>query len=161
MSRDTRSIAAGVAAPLVVLLVAGVVLAYLRVLPWQSEDVAVPADDASPEQVVTAYLAALDGHDCDTAEALVTSDASFGAASWCHDVAHLTDVEVRERTTEDPALSGRPAPEEVADVSVSFDLDWRPFHDDVSMEEGPTAWGYLLVRETPDAPWRIFDEGLG
>lgn len=35
--------------------------------PRQTGDVAIPAPDATPEQVVTQYLAALNAHDCDTA----------------------------------------------------------------------------------------------
>lgn len=62
---------------------------------------------------------------------------------------------------EHPEDAGRSAPEEVAYVPVDFDLDWRLFHNDGSMDEGATTWGYLLVRESPDAPWRIFSQGVG
>lgn len=144
----------------VVLIVVGV-LAYLLLPPRQSDDIAVPANNASPEQVVTAYLDALNAHDCDTAEAVMTSDAQDSAKSWCEDVASLTDVDVRNHLTEHPKYSGHSAPDEVANVPVTFDLNWRPFHNDGSMEEGSTTWGYLLLRDSPSSPWRIFDQGTG
>ena len=60
---------------------------------------------------------------------------------------------------ERPKWSGHSPSERVANVPVTFDLNWRPFHSDGSMDEGATAWGYLLVRESARAPWRIFDQG--
>jgi len=143
-----------------VLVVVGVV-AFLLLPPRQSDDVAVPAGDATPEQVVTAYLAAVVAHDCDTAEAVTTRDAEDGAESWCDDVGRLTDVDVRDHVTERPEDSGHSAPTEIVDVPVSFDVHWRLFHDDGSMEDGATTWGYLLVRESPHSRWRIFDQGTG
>ena len=144
----------------VVLVVVGVAT-YLLLAPRQSGDIAVPANDATPEQVVTAYLDALNAHDCDTAEAVTTDDATDSAESWCRKVTSLTNVDVRDHLTERPEFSGRSAPDEVATVPVTFDLDWRIFHGDVSMPEGPTTWGYRLVRDSPDSPWRIFDQGNG
>lgn len=143
-----------------VLLVA-VAVGFVLLPPRQTADVAVPPPDAAPEQVVAAYLEALDAHDCDTAEALTAADSGDQARSWCEDVASLTDVEIGDHVEESPEHSGYGAPAEVANVPVSFDLSWRLLHDDGSMDEGATAWGYLLVRESPDAPWRIFSQGLG
>ena len=136
-------------------------VAYLLLPPRQTSDVAVPAPDATPEQVVTAYLKALNAHDCDTAEAVMTEGAKDSAKSWCEDVASLTGVGVRDHFTERPKDSGHSAPEEVANVPVAFTLNWRPFHNDGSMDEGATTWGYLLVRDSADSPWRIFDQGTG
>jgi hypothetical protein len=145
----------------VLLVVVAATATYLLLPPRQTHDVGVPPSDASPEQVVTAYLDALNAHDCDTAQALMTADAEDSAKSWCEDVASLTNVDVHDHFTERPEDSGHTAPDEVANVPVGFDLNWRLFHSDGSMEEGATAWGYLLVRSTPDSPWRIFDEGTG
>ena len=134
--------------------------AYFLLPPQQMGDVAVPPRDATPEQVVTAYLDALNAHDCDTAAALTVAGAE-GGARWCRDVASLKNVDVRDHFMEVPEYSGHSAPDEVAHVPVSFDVDWRPFHNDGSMGEGATTWGYLLVRGSVDAPWRIFDQGVG
>lgn len=145
----------------VVILVVVATLAYLLLPPRQTNDVAVPGHDASPEQVVTAYLAALNAHDCEAAEALMTDDGKDTAKSWCDKVASLTNVDVRDHFTERPQNLGPSASEEVARVPVTFDLNWRLLHGDVSMDEGATTWGYLLVRESPDSSWRIFDQGTG
>ena len=152
---------------LIALVVAGLAVvvaataAYLLLPPRQTGDVAAPPRDATPEQVVTAYLDALNAHDCDTAAALMIASAEGSARLWCEDVASLKDVDVRDHFMELPEYSGHSAPDEVANVPVNFDLTWRPFHNDGSMDEGATTWGYLLVRDSPDAPWRIFDQGVG
>lgn len=145
---------------LLVVVVAATVI-YLLLPPHQTGDVATPAADASPEQVVTAYVNALNAHDCHTAESLMTAGAKEDAKSWCEDVASLTNVNIDHHTTEPPQASGHSAPDEVANISVTFDLSWRPFHDDGSMDEGRTVWGYLLVRGSAHSPWRIFDQGTG
>jgi len=145
----------------VLVAVVAATAAYLLLPPRQTGDVALPPRDAGPERVVTAYLDALNAHDCDTAEALMTADAEDSAKSWCEDVASLKDVDVHDHFTEHPNLSGHSAPEEVANVPVTFDLSWRPFHNDGSMDQGATTWGYLLVRDSAGSPWRIFDQGVG
>lgn len=135
--------------------------AFFLLSPRQTRDVAVPASDATPEQVVEVYTEALDSHDCETAEALMTDGAKDGAKSWCADVARLTDVNIHEHFRERPRWSGHSPGEEVANVPVTFNLKLRLFHNDGSMEEGATTWGYLLVRGSRDVPWRIFDQGVG
>jgi hypothetical protein len=145
----------------VLVLVVGATVAHWLLPPRQTNDVAVPAPTATPEKVVKTYLDALNAHDCDTAVSLMTESAKDSAKSWCEDVASLTDIDVSDHFTESPKDSGHSAPSEVANVPVTFHLNWRPFHDDGSMGEGATAWGYLLVRDSTDAPWRIFDQGTG
>jgi hypothetical protein len=135
--------------------------AYLLLPPRQTRDVAVPRNDANPEEVVSAYVAALNAHDCDTAKALTTDGAEDEATSWCGEIASLTHVDIHGHFAEDPEDSGHSGPEEVANVPVSFNLNWRLFHNDGSMEEGATTWGYLLVRDSADSPWHIFSQGLG
>lgn len=149
-----------ITASVLVLAVAATV-AYLLLPPRKTADVAVPAPDATPEQVVTAYLDALNAHDCDAAQAVTTGGARDSAKSWCQDVTGLTDVDVRDHFAERPRWSGHSPSAEVANVPVTFDLDWRPFHSDGSMDEGATTWGYLLVRQSAGSPWRIFDQGTG
>ena len=159
MLKRPRRFIALAAGALVVVVVA--TASYLLLPPRQSSDIAVPPLAATPEQVVTAYLDALNAHDCDPAEAVMTEDAKGSAKSWCQDVASLTDVDVSDHFTERPRDSGHKAPDEVANVPVTFDLNWRLFHNDGSMEEDSTMWGYLLVRDSTDSPWRIFDQGVG
>jgi len=144
------------------LVVAGAATAANLLLPpRQTSDVAEPAPDATPEQVVTVFLEALNAHDCGTAKAVVSESAKESVWSWCERVAGLTSVDVGDHVTQRAEYSGRVAPEEVVYVPVEFDLSWRPLRTDGSMDEGPTTWGYLLVRDSPDSPWRIFDQGVG
>lgn len=130
------------------MLVVSATLAYALLTPRQTRDVAMPAADATPERVVTAYLHALDAHDCDTAEALLADED----LSWCDDIGSLTRMTVHDHRME---RSG------IANVSVRFDLDWRRFHSDSSMDEGMTTWGYQLARSSPGDPWRIVGQGVG
>jgi hypothetical protein len=134
---------------------------YLLKPPPQTDDVPVPRADASPEDVVRAYLDALNAHDCATAEAVMTSGDESIAYAWCRDVAHLKQVGVGRHSTENPRWLGLPrgAQGEFVSVPTSFDLDWRLFHGDMTMDQGATSWGYVLVRSAPDQPWLIFDQG--
>jgi hypothetical protein len=142
-------------------LVAAVAVVHLAMPPRQTSDVAEPPVDATPEQVVTAYVDALNAHDCDTAANVMTPAARSDATRWCHDLGSLADVSVQSHFMERPQWSGQPRSAQVADVPVSFTLRWRPFHDDGSMDQGATTWSYLLVRRSAHAPWRIFDQGNG
>ena len=159
MLRASRRFVALVVGILVAIV--GGLVGYLLLPPRQSGDVAVPARTASPEQVVTTYLDALNAHDCGTAEAVMTNGAKDSAKLWCDEVARLTDVRVHQHFKERPNVTGHSAPEEVVGVPVAFILEWRPLHDDGSMAEGATTWGYWLVRDSPHSPWRIFDQGTG
>lgn len=145
----------------VLLVVVVATLASLLLPPRQTGDVAVPAVEATPEQVVGAYLDALNAHDCETAEALAIDGAQDSAKAWCEDIGSLTAVEVADATMDRPEDSGHSATEVVARVPVAFNLTWRPLHGDVSMAEGPTTWGYLLIRDSSDSAWRIVDQGVG
>ena len=116
----------------------------------------MPAADASPQLVVRTYLAALDVHDCDTADALWTGRNREEAALWCDNVADISHVR-----TSAPAAGAAGHLRLDTYVPTNFDLNWRLFHDDGSMEQGPTSWGYDLQRASPDAPWRITGQGVG
>ncbi len=154
-TRRGRLILIAAVGVLVLALVA--VTAHLLLPSRQTEDVAVPAADATPEQVVTAYLEALSAHDCDTAEALIGQGTTDVATTWCEDVDRLSGIEVDDHVMKPADGSGA---KQVANVAVRFDLDWRRFHNDGSMDEGDTVWGYRLVRDTAGSPWRIVDQGV-
>lgn len=149
-------------------LVASVVAAVL-LLGWlayaeglvvrQEGQVAVPPVGAGPRQVVKAFVAALDAHDCATARKLFVDRRP--ADQWCGDVLSLKRLRMRTPFAEKPQWSGHRSDQEVMDVGVTFDLRWRLFHNDGSMEEGPTTWGYTLVRDSARQPWRIADQGTG
>jgi len=118
-------------------------------------DVPVPAATASPSEVVSTYLRALNAHDCATAEALATGEFRKSARSWCRQVGSLKHV-----TVEPYQVDNQGTPDLQAYISVTFDLHWRPFHSDGSMENGSTIWGYDLVRASPRERWAIASEGV-
>lgn len=124
-----------------------------------ADDVAaVVADPAStPEQVVTAYIAALQHHDADAAHALVAPGAEGVADTWLDDTPEIRDVTVSPAVAQDP--TGSPAAEYRSSlyVPVQFTLHGG----DGSMQEGRNGWGYLLVRNADTEPWRIVDDGVG
>ena len=109
--------------------------------------VTMPSDDASPKEVVKAYVAAMDGHDCATASRLMTY-----RNGWCP---HLVSVDLLE--VHDPFEE---APDRV-DVGVELDLHWKLWSDGHAIMPGRQYWGYILERQQPGGPWRIVDEGTG
>ncbi|MFD6176971.1 MULTISPECIES: hypothetical protein [unclassified Isoptericola] len=123
-----------------------VVTGVAQIFPLaRTADVAVPPPDATAEDVVRAYLTALDAHDCATAQALTAPEFATTTESMCHDVSSLeiTDLET----------VGTGA------VNAGFDVDWRFFADDTSIPEGGFGWTYYLTRD-PEG-WRIEDAGNG
>jgi hypothetical protein len=120
--------------------------AYRYLTVQQTGEVAIPADQASPEQVVRAYVEALDAHDCDTAATLNPDDL------WCEDVESMDLIELR------PVHSARARHVE---LPVRLDFEWRPFFFDVSMDDGRISWGFILERDSRREPWRIVDQGVG
>jgi hypothetical protein len=157
MSRSRLLLIALIAGALMVAVVA--MATYIQLTGRKARDVPVPAADASPADVVLAYTDALDAHDCDTVDALMTPGAR--GSSWCGDVDTLSDVRIGRRIRERPRDAGLPSGGQVVIVPVIFGLHWRPFHSDASLGEGTTHWGYSLVRSSPGDPWRIFDQGTG
>ncbi len=129
-----------IACPLVVLATLGI---SYSLGPRQTAHIATPPADATPEQVVTAYVEALNAHDCHAAKSLTVENATYDAATWCDDAASLTSLHVQHRVMESSA---------VADVPVTFNLDWRLFRDDGSMDEGVTDWGYRSGARTLGLP---------
>ncbi|GAB4007205.1 hypothetical protein [Nocardioides ultimimeridianus] len=121
------------------------------------------ADDASPEQVVEAYLDALRTHDCRTARELSTGINVRYSSSWCKQLDSITDVIVRPARQDDPITHGQSPSAEVVNVAVRFHLRWRPgvAADDPTVEDITDFWGYSLIRGNPGQPWRIFDQGVG
>ena len=113
--------------------------------------VPMPADDASPEQVVRAYADAVHARDCDTADALVTDPGQ----SWCGDV-DIAELTVTSTTREARAT-------ETGDGStvtrVRVDITTRG--GDESLPDGEFQWSYLLDRSGPGGAWRIDDQGMG
>jgi hypothetical protein len=125
-----------------VIVVVGV--AQMFTLP-RTADVAVPHADATAEEVVRAYLKAIDVHDCDTAQDLTAPSFAAVTESMCHDAASLTTTGLETVGT--------------GAVHASFDLDRRMLAQDVTIPEDGWGWTYSLTRG-PEG-WRISDAGNG
>lgn len=140
-----------------VVVVAAIAVGGFLLQDWfsgrKTRDVPLPATNASAEEVLQTYLDALNAHDCDTATALATESARQQVESWCHHVSSLEHVQVRPASVDAAANQ--------TGFAVTFDLDWRLFRGDGSMDEGPTIWGYFLTRDSASGPWRISDQGMG
>lgn len=127
-----------------VTVVAVVGMAQLYPLP-RTADVLSPPADATAEEVVRAYLEAIDAHDCDTAQDLTAPSFAAVTESMCHDAASLTTTELQTVGT--------------GAVHASFDIDRRLFAEDVSVPEDGWGWTYYLTRG-PEG-WRVSDAGNG
>ena len=105
------------------------------------EDVAVPGRDATPEQVVIAYIDAVNARDFDTANAI---DARPGSDLGRFSRPMRTDLVRVEKTVTHGAA---------AHVVFTADLDGG----DGTVDDG--LWGYYLERDS-DGRWRITDAGV-
>lgn len=153
-----RRIVRGVAATLAVALA---VVAGIAFLPMRAtREVTVPPDDASPEQVATAYLDSIAAHDCDTAHDLLVADPG-PERGFCGDVRRLSGIEVRAARPEVASAYGQPSDAEAVSVTVRFDFTWRWLRYDGSMEDGVLLSSMGLTRDSPDAPWRVAGFGQG
>ena len=123
--------------------VVGVLVGAALVWSAPREDVAVPGPDATPEQVVTAYLDAVNARDFDTANAI---DARPGSDLGRFSRPGRTDHVRMGRT-----LGG------ATSAQVVFTADFRG--GDGTLEGDDTVWGYLLDRGS-DGRWHITDAGV-
>jgi hypothetical protein len=119
-------------------------------------EVAMPPDDASPQEVVRTYVEAINEGDVDTARQLLTpqraKNVGAQADSFFDNVNSITKLELLPERPEfgsDYKFAVK--------IPVTFDLDQK---EEMSMPDGPTDWGYLLGRNATNEPWRIYDEGV-
>ena len=113
--------------------------------------VPMPADSATPDQVVRAYADAVHAGDCETAGALVADSSQ----SWCGNV-DITALEVTERTQEPKATESGDGPI-IERVWVTLTTSGG----DGSLADGEQMWSYLLDHTGPNGAWRIYDQGMG
>ena len=158
---EPRSMTPGRRARLVALAVAlGVLLT--GVVVWRYTEpvrhVPVPADDATPQQVVTAYLEASSAHDVATMNALSAGDRFLRASRF-----EPTWMVSRVKTYA-PSPDGGPGTawtnwRQV--VKVDVDMLILKGHDINFPDNTDTYWGYALGRQRDRDPWRIIDQGVG
>lgn len=113
--------------------------------------VPMPPDNATPEEVVRAYVDAVHVGDCQTAAALMTGNAR----SWCDNI-DITALTITERTQEQKATESGDGPM-IERVWVTI----TTHGSDVSLPDGDHSWSYLLDRTGSAGAWRIYDQGLG
>lgn len=148
-----------VAVAVALVVVAGI--GYMALPAWKTASVAVPPDDASPAQVVTAYLHALDAHDCSAARRMTDLNARDTVGSFCTDVAHARLVRLGPFTSERPSDSGLPRTDDAVFDVATVRITSRFLHGSGSIPSCAGCWGYVLARTSHRAPWRIVDEGSG
>ncbi len=136
-----RRATAGVVA-LVLLVAAGT---WLWARPRR--EVPLPRADASPAEVVRAYVDAVNSRDFETANAIDTQSSwqyhRFERSPTMH---HLR---IDAPTTPGDALH--------VYVPVRFEIEGG----DASMPDGATTWGFDLTRPAVGQRWRITDSGVG
>lgn len=115
------------------------------------EHVALPPPGSSPDQVVQAYIEALNARDFATANTLVAGGAlpTYGRFDRAP---RYTDLRIRYVSGPAHGRGG-----EQYDVSVSFVYDGN---GDVSLDAGPNDWAYVVERHSPAGPWHITAAGL-
>jgi hypothetical protein len=116
---------------------------------------------ASPQRVVAAYVAALDAHDIPTARALLTPAharvVEGEGDSWFRNVVSITNLHMN-RPYNDAYDARQRHYRFGVSIGVQFVLQQ---HRAMSMPNGPTVWGYILVRNSRRQRWLIADEGSG
>jgi len=125
--------------------------------------VPMPPDDASPDDVVRAYVATLAARDCETAKALFApnrvGDGTISENSCGHLV--ISNLEVTRSVAHPPAtgISADMATgwEQAWDVDARFDVTGGG----ISLRDGNYPMTFLLVRSTDTDPWRLVGFGMG
>lgn len=120
-----------------------------------SSPAAVTADaSASPGDVVRAYLVALQADD-ESAASSLTTPAYAEHDGWAEDPPTIEDVEVSAPWPEPTRGTAGEGHAQAVFVPVKFTLRGA----DETMPDGPTDWGYVLVRDTNTEAWRIASAG--
>ncbi len=108
----------------------------------------------SPEDVVRGYLGALQERDESAATSLTTQPYS-GRDGWAADPPIIEDVEVSAAVAHSTTGTAAEGHAQAVFVPVSFELRGG----DETVPDGPTSWGYVLVRDSESEAWRIADAG--
>ena len=140
----------------------GLVAATVIALAGCSGGAPAPSASDTPQVVVQEFIAALDGHDADRALALLTplqrERVANAADSWLTNVEGLRDVSIgMPRDESGTSLASATRYRFVVRVPVDFTLQQKR---EVSMVNGRTVWGYVLVRNAQTDPWLIDDQGV-
>ena len=114
----------------------------------RADTVAMPADTASPLEVLGAYLGAMRNGDCEIAHRLFAGPTRVGNGDLC---GHLTLFSYR--------LTGNPLPHGTTEIIYGTTLTTGGSRDG-SIPAGDFLWNYDLVQQ-PNGAWRIVSAGQG
>ena len=138
-------------------ILAGVIWAAKAPLP-ELRVVPRPPPSATPEQVVTSFVAALDGHDHLTAEALCARWACpLDDDVWVR-IAHFGPV-VTDNQACVPVKSDGSCVPRSGGVDVNVELTGLTRSGELPGEGG--VWEYVLAPIGPHGAWRIVGQGTG
>ena len=130
----------------------------------------LPPPSSPPDVTVNLYLEALNGHNTALAEQLLEPARRTVVEqlvdSMLTNVVSLTDVRITHVTMLPvdreahlaTGMASPPATPRPAVVSVTFNLHQKR---QISMTDGPTVWGYTVVRRNSASRWLIAGEGVG
>lgn len=120
------------------------------------------ANPPSAQQVVSAYIAALNAHDIARAKTYLTPQHAAQVAaeidSWFVNIQAITNVVIGSDAPREAFGGPATGYSQIVQVSVQFTL--AQYHVE-SMPNGANAWSYILVRNSDHDPWLIADEGMG
>lgn len=119
-------------------------------------------DSPSAQQVVSAYLDALDAHDIARAKTYLTpahaAEVAAETDSWFTNTRSITNIVIGCDAPRDAFGGPATGYSEIVQVGVQFTLE--QYHAE-SMTNGMNDWSYILVRNSDHDPWLIADEGMG
>lgn len=119
------------------------------------EGIELPPPDATPEEVVRAYIDAVNARDCRSLKAL--SVPAVSTRVQCGDDVTLTNIRIGE-AREDGCCGMSESFAQSRNVPVVFD---RRGVGMGTADQSDVAWAYILVRDDDDQPWRVVDQGVG
>ncbi|TNC36498.1 hypothetical protein [Mumia zhuanghuii] len=122
------------------LTVLGVIIGATWALP--RKDVAIPDDDATPVEVVRAYVEALNARDFATSNQLWSPPQSNGLFS-------------RPGGYENVEITGVYVDDDLAGWERTINVALRH-----GPEDGAELWGFWLSRRDGDGAWRIVAQGV-
>lgn len=157
-----RALRTGTVAAVVLALVVGAAWGgYWYAVDRQRRHVALPAANATPAQVVTAYVRALDAHDRATAEALAVPGAWIDTDAWLAQTASIRNLRITAVEYDaDYAAEAGPRFATAYTVNTSFDYHSHWWSSDAAFPDGHQPyWSYTVVR--CDGRWLIRDDGQG
>jgi hypothetical protein len=123
---------------------------------------ATPAGSAAAQDVVRAYVKALNARDVTTAKHYLTTahatqiDGEYHG--WFTDLISATGLSVHPASARGPYGGPAAGYAQIVQVYVDFTLTWA--HPE-TIPNGKDLWSYILVRNSDSDPWLIADEGLG